>query len=293
MRLGALLLALSCFGACASGDPSGAPAGLLGTIPGSASASLPSRSAKCRQWQSAECDFEVGCGWTTFDDCTNLYQSAFCEDDSIVQSCLQELSTADCSTGVPEACLNVPDPTPAVRFCDDLLDAWCTKRDACGLETKAGCIASNADSLECNKAEGVTAGGAACLDQIPLLECSGLSFPTECNGVIIIRSGGSNNNTCSAGNDCSGCQDGCSSCMCQTNNDAAACASSCTCQPPSCTGCQDACSACLCGSNNYWAACGSTCGCQPPDCTGCQDSCSACLCNGQTYASCAMQGVCT
>ncbi len=82
--------------------------------------------------------------------------------------------------------------TDAVTKCTSLVDKLCTRIDTCGVQDKAGCIASNQTSLDCTKAVDVTTSYPQCVKDVDALTCDDptVLFPSSCSAVIVLGAKG-------------------------------------------------------------------------------------------------------
>lgn len=176
MRWLALPLASSLVAACFSG--------CSGTASSDAK-TTPVRSPTCLQWQDAMCDYLADrCGQTTRADCDNLLKSMFCKDDATMKACTNAVAAAACGP-TPEPCKNVADTAPAIAWCKNFVDAYCTRFDECKMGTKDSCLATSGTAIDCSLAVGIGASADTCMATLPSTPCEQMNqTPAACQGVI-------------------------------------------------------------------------------------------------------------
>ncbi len=125
------------------------------------------------------------CGGMTRGDCDTSFQSLFCKSDAVMQSCMDAMSAAECTDPLPDACNNVANTEPAVRYCYRFIDLYCKRMAACDLTTYAEC--EGGVGLPCDQAVGVSPSGPACAEALPGLSCGdveGGNLPSSCIGSV-------------------------------------------------------------------------------------------------------------
>ncbi|MFO0568300.1 MAG: hypothetical protein U0263_21745 [Polyangiaceae bacterium] len=147
------------------------------------------RSATCKSWQDAMCDFiSDKCSGQARPDCDELYQSLFCKDDATMQACIDKLGTASCPSPLapPAECKQINDAQPVVDFCKDFAHEVCAWGVRCKeTSDQAACESSALADLAstCSAGVGLSATADQCLSDLKSNACSGQS-PTSCKGVI-------------------------------------------------------------------------------------------------------------
>lgn len=146
------------------------------------------RSATCKNWQNATCDFLADkCQAQSRADCDLLYQSLFCKDDATMQTCIGKLSQATCPAPIdlPSECKDINDPAPVAQYCKDFARELCKFGVRCKeASDQAACEAEMAVELAatCSSGVGLSSGADACLSELQTLACG--SQPSSCKGVI-------------------------------------------------------------------------------------------------------------
>lgn len=144
------------------------------------------RSSTCLTYQDSICDFLVDrCNLVTSrTDCDNDYRARFCQDDAVVESCLDALPSATCD-GVPAPCQSVNNTQPAIDDCNSIVALFCQQEETCTIMSQSECIAQSAVTLDCSKAVGITSGASACQAAIKAAPCETANvLPAACTNVV-------------------------------------------------------------------------------------------------------------
>jgi hypothetical protein len=163
--------------------------GSTGTSGGGSGAATGRGSAACQDWQKAVCGFIVGCGAATQSTCDGNYQTIACKSDAQAASCTAKFRSATCQTP-PAGCdlSDLGDPAPAVKACNDYLDAACKANERCSGTAAADCRATVGGGIDCSKAIGVGLSFETCMSELGSMSCSAGTFPTACKGSIKVSS---------------------------------------------------------------------------------------------------------
>jgi len=144
-------------------------------------------SEACHEWQAAYCDFAVGCGRITADDCRAMAQGIPCASDQAALDCASRLSAASCGAPPFPECgaAAMSDREEVRQACETLFEAYCNQAVSCGAGSQAECLASIEDAGGCSPMIGYKEGYEACLSiwQGPQLACGDLK-PQECKDVL-------------------------------------------------------------------------------------------------------------
>lgn len=185
-------LALALVNGACSEDTSTSPSGGVGAGSGPGYAST-ERSPTCLEWQDALCDWSADkCGQSARAACDDTAQSLYCKSDATMQSCIDALAFAPCSSKAPVACQGVADAAPAKIACQNFIDRYCDHLVGCDVSDRATCLSASASGLDCDKAVGASPSLDACLSSLSSLKCppAGESpvLPSTCKGVIKLQS---------------------------------------------------------------------------------------------------------
>jgi hypothetical protein len=170
-----VVVATLCVSACTNNNSSGTGRG----------------SVACNGWQDAICDYAVGCGAMTRQNCTAQYQAVTCKSDDTASQCATEFRQSSCGRA-PASCDidGIADPGPAARACDQLIQGYCQRSVMCGVsDTQEACLATpTVQGIDCGKAIAFRLAFEECFQAVETLDCSLLQLPSVCNNVIILRS---------------------------------------------------------------------------------------------------------
>ena len=173
-----LALCILGLGACAS-DRDAAP----GDSP--RGEATKTRSEACLAWQNARCVYKVDkCHLGNRQYCDSIYTTLFCRSDSAVSACTEALKTASCDK-LPDVCIGVTGPEPAIAYCNEFVDAVCSKGEECGKRAKSDCVAEAAEKLHCSKAIGAKPSIEQCITEVRGATCDQISaMPESCKHVL-------------------------------------------------------------------------------------------------------------
>jgi hypothetical protein len=141
-------------------------------------------TAACNSWQSAYCSFATKCGATKLCDQVTAFA---CKSDAVATECANKLKAATCEAP-PANCdaLDMADPTPAKKACEDFEAAFCQRVDQCVSGTRDTCLDSTKTMLDCTKALGVTLQYEQCMADVPKMACEKLDSPPSCTGIVLL-----------------------------------------------------------------------------------------------------------
>jgi hypothetical protein len=151
------------------------------------------RSETCLAMQDAYCDFVSDqCSTQPRDECESATRTIFCHADEKVQSCLDALGSATCPD-FPDECRGIMDPAPAQWYCNEVVDALCTRQAACKIATRSECMANLADEVDCSTVVGASPEIDDCLTLADNLPCGAISgdggktVPSGCMGIFVTQ----------------------------------------------------------------------------------------------------------
>jgi hypothetical protein len=143
-------------------------------------------SAACNEWQTAYCGFAMKCNANNVNTICDQVKAFACKSDTEAKRCADAINAASC-TAPPAGCdaLDIADPAPAKKACEDYRTAFCKRIDECQPGSMDACVAEFNKTLMCEKAIGVAAGYEACMPEIPKLVCANVTLPDVCRGILI------------------------------------------------------------------------------------------------------------